>query len=94
MPRQPFVDERIVGVQQIGDAAILAQRAGHEHLGFLLERLQQALVIVGIAIRIDHHFLDAAQVQPLRGEIVHQRVGGARVGQHAPHFLFQRRADW
>ena len=91
MPRQPFVDERVVRVQQIEHAAILAQRAGDEQLRLLLERLQQALVVVGIAVRIDHHFLDAPQIQPLGGEIVDQRVGGARVGQHAPHFLFEGR---
>ena len=46
VPRQPLVDERVVGAQQIEDAAILAQRAGDEQLRFLLERLQQALVEV------------------------------------------------
>ena len=51
---------------------------------------KQTLVIEGILGRIDHHFLDPAQIQPLGGEIVHQRVGGARVGQHAPHFFLER----
>ena len=38
---------------------------------------------------MDHHLVDAAQIQPLRGEIVHERIGGAGIGQHPPHLLFQ-----
>ena len=40
---------------------------------------------------MDDHLADAAQVQPLRGEIVDERAGGAGVGQHAPHLLFENR---
>ena len=40
---------------------------------------------------MDHHFVDAAQIQPLRGEIVHERLGRARIGQHPPHLLFEDR---
>ncbi len=38
---------------------------------------------------MDHHLVDAAQIQPLGGEIVDERSGRARIGQHAPHLLFQ-----
>ena len=34
MPRQPFVDERVVGVQEIHDAAILADRARRQTVRF------------------------------------------------------------
>ena len=44
VPRQPFVDERVVRSQKIDDAAIFAQRAGDEQLGLLLEGLEQAFV--------------------------------------------------
>ena len=56
MACQPFVDERVVGVQQFDDAAILAERAADEQLRFLLERLQQVLVEIGIDLGIDDHF--------------------------------------
>ena len=72
--RKPLVDERVVGVQQLEDAAILAQRAGDKQLGFALERRPSASVVVRIALRIDDDLVDATQVQPLRGEIVDQRL--------------------
>ena len=86
MPRQPFVDKRVVGVEEFHDAAILADRAADKQFRFPLEGLQQVEVVVGIPILIDHDFLDAAQIQPLRGEVVDERIGGARVRQHSPHF--------
>ena len=91
VPGQPLVDERVVGVEQLDDAAIVAERARHEELGFALERLQQALVVGRISIRIDDHLGHAAQVQPLRGEAVHEGAGGSRIGQHPPHFPFEDR---
>ena len=36
--REPFVDESVIGVQQIVHAAILANRAADEHFRFRLER--------------------------------------------------------
>ena len=49
----------------------------------------ETFVVVGILDRVDDHVLDLAQIQPLRGEIIHQRFVGARIGQHAAHFFFQ-----
>ena len=89
--RQPFVDERVVGIQQVRDAAVFPQRAGDEQLGLAPEGLQQRLVVVRVAVRVDHHLLDAAQVEPLSREVAHQRVLGPGIGQHAAHLLFQDR---
>ena len=50
---QPFVDERVVRVEELCDAAILAKRAPKQQFGFTLERLQQALVVGRISIGID-----------------------------------------
>ena len=72
MPRQPFVDERIVRIQELGDAPILTERTGHEQLGLPFERLQQTLVIGGVSVRVNHHVGDTTQIQPLGSEIVHQ----------------------
>jgi hypothetical protein len=90
MPREPFVHERIVGVQKGDDTAIFANRAPDKQLRLALESLQQTEVVVGIPLRIDDDFVDTAQVQPLCGEIVDERFAGARVGQHPPDFLVQR----
>ena len=91
MPREPFVDERVVGADQIQHAAILAQRARQKQPRLLFEGLQQAVVEVRIRIGIDDDLADAAEVQPLGGEVVDERARGARVGQHAPHLLLERR---
>ena len=44
--RQPFVHERVVGVDQIDDASVFADDALEEHLGFAAKRLPQVLVEV------------------------------------------------
>ena len=82
--REPLVDERVVGVEQLVHAAVAAQGAGHEELGLVAERLEQRFVVVGIDDRVDDDLGDPAQVQPLGGEVVHQRIGGAGVGEHPP----------
>ena len=91
MTREPFVDERVVGAQQIRDAAIFAQGARDEELGLLPEAVQQVVVEVRIEIRMHDHLLDAPQVQPLGGEVVDERADGARIGQHAADLLFEHR---
>jgi hypothetical protein len=91
VPCQPFVDERIVRIQEFRDAAVLAQRAADEELGFPLERLKKTQVIVGIAVRIDDDFLDAPQIQPLGRKVVNQRADSPGIGQHTASFGFERR---
>ena len=46
VPREPLVDERVVGGDQIEHAAVLADDAVEEELGFLDERLGQRAVPV------------------------------------------------
>ena len=85
---QALIDEGVIRVQQIDDAAILAQLAFDQQLGFLLERLAQVLVEVGKGRRIRLYRWDIAQEQPLAGEVLHQRLR-ARIGQHAPDLALQ-----
>ena len=80
--RQPLVDERVVRVQQIDDAAIFADDAVEEQLDFAPHRLPQRIVEVGIDQRQRARALQAAQVQPLAGEVLRQRLG-PRILQHA-----------
>src|SRR5215475_281236 len=87
--RQPFIQERVVCIEEIGDAAILTYRAAHEHFSLALKTLQQTFVVIRILFRIHDDFPDASQIQPLSSEVVYERVEGAWVGQHTPDFFFQ-----
>ena len=90
VPRQTFIDEGVVGVQQVHHAAVFAHDALEEELRFLAHRLAQVVVEIGEDLRIGRGVLEVAQEQPLLGEVVDQRVG-ALVGKHALHLLFQYR---
>ena len=50
--REPLVEERVVGRQQLGERAIVAQLAADEQLGLAPERLAQVLVELREQIRI------------------------------------------
>ena len=65
---EPLVHERVIGGQQIGDRAILANQAVHEQLGLTHHRLRQRRVPVRIEVVIGADLLDVLQAQPLRGE--------------------------
>ena len=52
MAGQPFVDEGVVGGQQIEDAAIVAELAVKEQLGLALEGLAQVVVELGKQIGV------------------------------------------
>ena len=84
VPRQPLVDERVVGIQQIERAAVLAHDAREQQLGFAAQRLADVVVEVGEQQHVRRDLVQVAQLQPLTGERVHQRVG-ARIRDHAPH---------
>ena len=54
VPGQALVQERVVGVEQIDDAAILAHDALEEQLRLLLERLAQ------VVVEVEQRFRDSA----------------------------------
>ena len=74
--REPFVDKRVIGVQQVQGAAVFAENALEQQFGLALEGLLQFRI--GGARGVLHF----AQEQPLSREIPDQRVG-TRVAQHA-----------
>ena len=86
--RQPLVDERVVRGQQIDDAPILADDAVEQQLHFAAHRLPQRIVEVGIDHRQRADALQAAQVEPLAGEVDRERLG-ARVLQHPADLLLE-----
>ncbi len=59
MPRQPLVDERVVGVEQIHQRPILTNDAVEEELGFLLKRERERVAVVRIQERIGNDVLAA-----------------------------------
>ena len=90
MLRQPFVDERIVGIQQIQNAAVLVHDAVEEQLDLPPERLSQ--VVVEVRIEIDQRIvgLQGAHVQPLAREVLDERFR-SRIREHAAHLLLEHR---
>ena len=72
--REPFVDEGVVGAQQVEHAPILAQNAVEEELGFLAERLPQVVVEGGEEPHVGRDRREIPQVQPLRREVVDERL--------------------
>ena len=75
MLRQPLVDERVVGRQQIEDTAILTKDAVEEQLGLSLERLPQLVVPVRIVDAVGRRRRQVAQIQELLTEVGDERVG-------------------
>src|SRR5262245_10581663 len=89
MTRQPFIQERVVCIEEMGDAALLGYRAPHVHYRLAVKTLQQTFVVIRILFRSHDDFPDTSQIQPLSSEVVYERVESAWVGQHTPDFFFQ-----
>ena len=73
VPGQPFVEERIVGRQKIEHGAVFVEDALEEQLGLALERLPQVVVEIREIVRVGQDVAHVPQLQPLPGEIAHQR---------------------
>ena len=78
---QPLVDERIVGVEEGQDAAVLAEHRHDEHVGLVQHRLAEPLVEIPEHKAVRMLLLEVANIEPLSGEIVRQglRLG---IGEH------------
>jgi len=85
---QPVVQETVVGIHQIGDGPVLAHHRAQEQLGLGGEGFAQRGIELRIRLGIGCGLVQLAQVQPLHGEIVDQRVR-PRIGQQALHFTIQ-----
>src|SRR5207237_7093470 len=73
LPREPLVDERIVGRQQIDDVAIFADDALEEQLHLALVALSQLVVPIGIKDAVWRRRRKISQIQELRAEVVDER---------------------
>ena len=88
--RQPLVDERVVGGQQVDGRPVFADDAVEEQLHLALEGQRQRVAVVGKEERIGHDVGQPAQRQPLPGEVGGEGLG-ARVGQHPPRLPLEHR---
>ena len=88
MLRQAFIEERVVRLDESAHAAILAQHAVEEELGFLPEGLPQVVVEVPKKIGAWNDRVDIAQPQPLSGEI-RREVERAAIGEHPARLLLE-----
>ena len=83
-PREPLVQVRVVGRQQLDEGPVVAYLMLEEQLGLAAERLAQVVVELGVRARVG---VDGPQVpdeQPLPAEVPGQRRR-PRVGEHAAH---------
>ena len=89
MRGEPLVQKRIVGRQQLHDAAVVVHLAADKQLGLLLHRVAQVLVEFRVQLRVGDDARELAQLEPSAGEIIDQRAG-PRIAKHAAHLLLQR----
>src|SRR6267378_547757 len=88
MPREAFIDECVVGIQQIQNAPVLPEHAGEEQFGFLLHGLTQIFIEIRKFRGVGQNRLEIAQVKPLTGKVLHQSVR-ARIRKQPPNLLFK-----
>ena len=84
MRREPFVEERVVGADEVQDARVAEQHALEEQFGLAQHVLAQVVVPVRELEQVGRLGRDVAQLQPLLREVRDERVR-ARVGEHPPH---------
>ena len=96
--REPLVQERVVGLEQVEHAAVFAQDALEKQLGFAAERLAQVVVEIGKQPQVGRDRFEVAQVQPLLGEVADERSrardrrASAAPASRAPRACAARRA--
>ena len=90
MPRELFVEKRLIRGQQIDDASVLFQLSVEKQLHLLDERDAQVVVEPGkLLIEIRCEQPDIPRLQPLLEEVLHQRGACTRVAQHATDLLLE-----
>ncbi len=72
--REPLVDERVVGGQEVEQRPILPEHVFDEQPGLGMESLPQILVEVGKDIDVRCGDVQFAECQPLRSEVLDERA--------------------
>ena len=75
MLREPLVDERVVGAQQLQRAAVVAQDVAEKHLGLASKTLADVVIEVREHQQVGRDLrLEVAELQPLAGEVADKSV--------------------
>ncbi len=88
MTRETFVDERVIGREEVHDIAVFAHDAGKKQFRFLLEGQPQIVVEVRKFVGVGIDAVQISQMQPLTRKILRHRIR-AWVGQHAAQLCFK-----
>src|SRR5262245_2996443 len=78
---EPLVEERVIRIQELQRATVLAENACQKQLGLFLKGGFQAFVEAREDVGIGPRICERSQVEPLPAEILDQRVR-LRVRQH------------
>ncbi|HEY7389962.1 MAG TPA: hypothetical protein VH640_15705 [Bryobacteraceae bacterium] len=85
---EAFVQEGVIGSEQIDYAAVFADDAFGEQVRFSEKGLAEVVIEIGEDLLIGRGGLQIPQIEPLAEEVLDERVGAA-IGEHAPDLLLQ-----
>ena len=88
VPRQPLVQEGVVGPVQLQQTAVFPHQVVEEELGLAPHGVGQLTAVVGEAEGVGAHLLDILQAQPHRREAGGEGLG-AGVGEEAASLRFE-----
>src|SRR5262249_31612410 len=88
VPREPLVEIRVVGLDQIEHALVLANDARQQQLSLLPHRLAQVVVKILEQAHVGNERIQIAEMQPLPAEIGDERPRSL-IGKHPPHLLLE-----
>src|SRR5437762_486763 len=88
MLREPLIQECVVGVEKVHDAAVLFDYALEKQFRLTAHRLPQVIVEIRKEPRVRARSGEIPEVQPLLGETAHEGFR-TRIGHHAPHLFLE-----
>ena len=91
MLREPAVDEGVIRVEEFQHAAIFLHDGLEEQLRLALHRGAQRFIEVRERLLVRRDQFHVAQLEPLPGEVVHERMR-PRILEHTPHLRLEIRA--
>ena len=81
VPGQPLVEERVVGVEEVGDRPVVVDDRGEEQLDLAGHRQAERLVEAGEPAPVGAGQLEVPGLEPLAGEVLDE-LPGLRVLEH------------
>lgn len=85
---QAFVEEGVVGGEEVGDTPVFAEDTAEEELGFRAQGLTEIVVKIDEETLVGRDRFQSPQVKPLGGKIGHQ-ILRPWIGQHPARLLFE-----